>query len=71
MPKIKARKTLLKRIRITKNGKVMRKSSRIGHLKEKSDSSTRSRKKNLIRLTNSGQLKRFKKLLMKRGRGLK
>ena len=70
MPKIKSRKTLLKRIRITKRGKIMRKSSRIGHLKEKSDSSTKSRKKNSIRLRNSGQLRIFKKLLAQRGRGV-
>jgi ribosomal protein L35 len=70
MPKIKTRKTLLKRIKITKRGKVMRKFSRIGHLKEKSDSSTKSRKKNLRRLTNIGQIRVFRKLLAKRGRGV-
>jgi ribosomal protein L35 len=71
MPKIKTRKTLLKRMRITKRGKIMRKSSRIGHLKERSDSSTKSRKKNTTRLTNTGQIRVFKKLLAKYGRGVK
>ena len=71
MPKMKTRKTLLKRIKITKNGKVLRKSSRIGHLKIKSDASTKSRKKNLRQQTGAGQIKVLTKLLSRRGKGIK
>jgi ribosomal protein L35 len=71
MPKIKTRKTLLKRIKITKRGKILRKSSRTGHLQIKSDASSKSRKKNLSQLTNIGQIKVLKRLLAKFGRGVR
>lgn len=71
MPKIKTRKTLLKRIRITKNGKVMKKSSQNGHLKVKSDSSMKSRKKKPSQMKGIGNIKTLKKLLAKRGKGLR
>lgn len=71
MPKMKTRKTLVKRIKITKGGKIMRGYSKNGHLKIKSDSSTKSRKKNLIEQTNKGQIRVLKKLMAKQGRGVK
>ena len=48
MPKQKTRKIVLKRFKITKNGKIKRKSCNISHLKRKNDSSRRNRKDNLM-----------------------
>lgn len=71
MPKMKTRKTLLKRVRISKRGKIMKKHSNIGHLKERSDSSSKSRKKNRNAQIGSGQIKRLKRLLARHGKGIK
>jgi len=71
MPKIKTKKTLLKRIRITKKGKIMRMSAQNGHLKVKSDASRKSRKSKQNQMTNTGSVKTIKKLLAKYGKGIK
>lgn len=71
MPKLKTKKTLIKRIKISKTGKIVKKQSSIGHLKAKRDSSRKSRKKNLLTQTNRGHIKIFKKLLGKQGRNIK
>jgi ribosomal protein L35 len=68
MPKLKTRKTLMKRIKITKNGKVMRKQSQIGHLKVKWDASKHARKGRRDTDLDKGHRVTFKKLLGKAGR---
>jgi ribosomal protein L35 len=70
MPKMKTKRTLLKRIKITKKGKLMKKQTRIGHLKEKLDASTRSRKKQMLPQLNIGHIRKLKALLGKYGRGV-
>jgi ribosomal protein L35 len=66
MPKTK--KTLMKRIKITKNGKIMHKQTRLGHLKRKMDASRKGRKNEMVSQTNYANKKRFKNLLSKAGR---
>jgi ribosomal protein L35 len=70
MSKFKTRKTLLKRIKITGSGKIMRKSVRMGHLKNKLDASTKSRKKGLSQVTNKRYIKNLKSLLGRLSKGL-
>lgn len=60
----------MKRIKITKNGKIMTKQTRTGHLKRKMDSSRRFRTKGAEEQTNLGQTRRFKRLLAKMGRNI-
>lgn len=71
MPKLKTKKTLTKRIKITRNGKIVRKHTRTGHLKSKWDSSTSSRKRHTTIQANKGHIKKFKKLLAKAGKTIK
>jgi ribosomal protein L35 len=70
MPKMKTRKTLLKRLRVTKRGKILKRYSKNGHLKIKSDSSTKSRKKHMVQQRGVRQLRVLKKLLAKHGKGV-
>jgi ribosomal protein L35 len=70
MPKIKTRRTLLKRVRITTTGKVMKKQNGNGHLKGKMDSSRKHRKHAQLAQPNRGHIKVLKKMLGKTGRGL-
>jgi ribosomal protein L35 len=71
MPKVKTRKTLTKRIKITKGGKVMKKQNRMGHLKYKLSSSRKHRKSKLALQTEKGQTKVLKRLLGARGAKIK
>jgi len=71
MPKFKTKKTLAKRIRVTKTGKLVKKQTSLGHLKVKRDSSRKSRKKGMTSQTNRGHIKLFKKLLGKQGKNVK
>lgn len=64
----KTKKTLMKRVKITKNGKIMHKQTRLGHLKRKMDASRKGRKNDMILQTHSANVKRFKNLLSKAGR---
>ncbi len=68
---MKTKKTLMKRIKITKTGKVLKKQNRTGHLKIKMDASRRTRKSSLIEQADTGHTKKFKKLLGKHGRYIK
>ena len=63
MAKLKTKKTLTKRIKVTKNGKLMRKQNRMGHLKIKMDSSRKLRKRQLSRIMNKKVAKRLLQLL--------
>jgi ribosomal protein L35 len=67
MPKLKTKKTLLKRVRITSRGKIVKKHTQIGHLKSKWDSSKHSRNSRRGIQLNKGHRKLFKKLLAKAG----
>jgi ribosomal protein L35 len=71
MPKLKTKKTLVKRIKITKNGKIMKKQSNTGHLKRKWTASRKSRKGATLSQDNKGHIKVIKTLLGKLGRGIK
>lgn len=64
----KTKKTLMKRVKITKNGKIMHKQTRLGHLKRKMDASRKGRKNDMILQTHPGNVKRIKNLLSKAGR---
>lgn len=68
---MKTRKTLMKRIKITKTGKVMKKQNSNGHLKRKMDSSRRGRKNQILQQSDAGHTKRFKIMLGKAGRNIK
>ena len=68
MPKIKTRKTLLKRIKLTKNGKLMKKLIGMGHLKVKKSIDRKARNKKLREQIDIGHKKMFRKLLAKHSR---
>ena len=70
MPKLKTKKTLLKRIKITHSGKLLKKQSRTGHLKVKWDSSRKSRKRKTLLQKNKGHKKMFRKLLARASKGI-
>lgn len=63
MGKLKTKKTLVKRIKITKTGKFFRKQIRTGHLKVKMDVSRKQRKSHMLEQTDSGNIRKFKRLL--------
>lgn len=63
MPKLKTKKALLKRIKITKGGKIMRSHQlRSGHLRRHKSKSALRRHARPIQL-NKANLKSFKKML--------
>jgi ribosomal protein L35 len=64
----KPKKTLLKRIKITKNGKILKKQTRTGHLMRKMSASRRSRKMKMTEQENSGHKKVIKRLLSGHGK---
>ena len=66
MPKQKTRKSLFKRIRITKNGKVMRRGSHIRHLRAQKKHKTIRRQK-LMREIPGRMARKIRKLSSKRG----
>ncbi|MBN1162649.1 50S ribosomal protein L35 [Patescibacteria group bacterium] len=71
MPKLKTKKTLKKRVKITKTGKLVTKQIRTGHLKRKWSASKKSRKLKPQTIDNSGHKKIIKNLLAKEGKGVK
>ena len=70
MPKMKTRRTLLKRIKITKSGKLLKKQTGNGHLKVKKDTSAKFRKSKKLGQPNAGHVRVLKKMLGKFGKGL-
>jgi len=68
MPKVKTKKTLIKRIKITKKGKVLKKQNSNAHLKVKMSNSRKLRKNKVITMHDKGHTKIFKKLLAKAGK---
>jgi ribosomal protein L35 len=71
MPKLKTKKTLAKRIKITSKGKILKKQTRTGHLKSKWDASKKGRKSKRLVQHNKGHIKVIKKLMAKAGRKIK
>jgi large subunit ribosomal protein L35 len=71
MPKLKSKKTLLKRIKITGTGKIIKKQTRIGHLKRKWSTNRKFRKRRLDVQENKGHIKVFRQLLGKLSKGVK
>ena len=68
MPKNKSHKGILKRIRVTKTGKVKHKSAYSGHFKS-SKSATRLRRLRTLNTLSNSEAKRFEKMLHRRLRG--
>ncbi len=67
----KTKKTLKKRIKITKSGKILKLQNDAGHLKVKWNATKKQRKKGYEVLTTKGYRKRIKKMLGKAGRKIK
>jgi len=63
MPKLKTKKTLTKRIKLTKKGKMLRKQIDTGHLKRKWSTNKKHRKNKSKLIGNKGHQKKFKKML--------
>jgi len=70
MPKLKTKKTLKKRIKISGSGKVIVGYGNNGHLKRKYTANKKSRKKGYKEIENAAIKSRFKKLLGKVGKGI-
>ncbi|MFC1625105.1 50S ribosomal protein L35 [Patescibacteria group bacterium] len=68
--KLKTKKTLLKRVKITKNGKLVKKQVRMGHLKEKKSGPNKTRKSKRLIQENKGHKKIFKSMLGKHGKNI-
>ena len=68
MPQMKTKRTLLKRVKITKSGKIRKKSVDASHLRRKWSTNKRHRKNKTGLVTNKGHRKMFKKLLGKHGK---
>lgn len=71
MPKLKTKKTAMKRIKITKTGKILRKQVRTGHLKRKWSTNKRHRKNSGSDISNRGHIRIFKRLLKKGAKKIK
>ena len=70
MPKQKTKKTAVKRMRITKTGKILRKACKSSHLKRKWNTNKRLRKASGGEVKNIGHKKIFKQLLNKQGKNI-
>ena len=70
MPKLKTKKTLKKRVRITKTGKILKGAISAGHLKVKWTANKKYRKKKPSMQKNKGHIKMFKRLLAKSGKNI-
>jgi ribosomal protein L35 len=66
--KLKTKKTLMKRVKITKSGIILKKQNDTGHLKRKWASNKKHRKLGLEAVESSGYRKNIKKLLGKQGK---
>ena len=61
--KLKTKKTLAQRVKITKTGKILKKQVRTGHLKRKWSTNKKHRKNKTKSQKNSGHIKLFKRML--------
>ncbi len=64
MPKQKTRKSVAKRFKITKNGKVLRRKAFRGHLNEKTSGSKRRARRRIVE-TDSTRAKKIRKVMGK------
>lgn len=69
MPKLKTRKTLMKRVKVTKTGKFMNKLIGMAHLKATKSVDRKEKKGKITKQGNVGHRRMFKKLLAKEVRG--
>jgi ribosomal protein L35 len=69
--KIKTKKTLLRRVKVTKGGKIVKKSIGMGHLKVKKSVTNKQRNSSVSEQENKGHRRIFRKLLNKHGKGIK
>lgn len=69
MPKMKTNKTLMKRVKVSKSGKLMRNLIGMAHLKAGKSVDRKIKKGKIIQQMNKGHVKTFKKLLAKQARG--
>jgi ribosomal protein L35 len=67
MPKLKTKKTLLRRIKITGSKKILKNKVGNAHLKIKVHSGKKGRSKGYTSVLTKGYRKNFKKMLAKRG----
>lgn len=65
MPKMKTKRTAVKRIKVTKSGKILKKAIRAGHLKVKWTANKKYRKRGLSEQENKGHINLFKRLVPK------
>ncbi len=63
MGKLKTKKTLIKRVKISKNGKIVKKATASSHNKRKWNASKRFRKLRESLIDTRGIVKKIKKLL--------
>lgn len=70
MPKLKTRKTLLRRIKISRNGKITKRKVGLKHLKVNKGVSQKQRSNTASAFTNKKIIGRFKKMLGKYGKKL-
>ncbi len=70
MPKLKTRRTLLKRVKLTKTGKVIKRKVGLKHLKIKAGANQKLRANSLTRLGSKKMIKNFKLMLGKHGKNL-
>ena len=70
MPKLKTRKTLLRRIKISRNGKVTRRKVGLKHLMVNKGVGQKQRNRTGSAFTNKKIIGRFKKMLGKYGKKL-
>ncbi|MBI2414499.1 50S ribosomal protein L35 [candidate division WWE3 bacterium] len=71
MPKLKTKRTAMKRIKITKNGKILRKNVSTSHLKRKWSANKKTRKNLGGQVLNIGHKNIFKQLLHSHARKVK
>jgi ribosomal protein L35 len=70
MPKLKTRKTLLRRIKISRNGKVTKRKIGLKHLKVNKGVNQKQRNNSTGAFINKKIIGRFKKMLGKYGKNL-
>jgi ribosomal protein L35 len=70
MPKLKTRKTLLRRIKISRNGKVTKRKIGLKHLKVNKNVGQKQRNNSSSAFINKKIIGRFKKMLGKYGKNL-
>ena len=68
--KLKTKKTLFKRVKISKGGKIVKKQVGMGHLKQKKSGPNKTRKSKRLLQENAGHKKIFRKMLGGHGKNI-